>query len=467
MPEFSADSLLAVRYHQARPGLDLVAIVDAGLPVSLITADVLAQERKDLPLLDEFLLRLVNDGVSSETAITGLLGLPDRMVTQTLAQQFSQDYLAYGLPRPGAEPKSRPLLLTRRGEQAARDHAAIAPARVNQRIVYDQLLRKVRPYERNILRPRGQAEEEGVLLLPAAHQGPIATGDISADDINTLLRESGNSRRDVLLIKNLTQDKARRVMPAKVLVYADADRSDIQLGIVVDGELSHPHELALISQGGAKALGITVESAPERPALEPALEQARTALPDTTQHRSEQAAIHLSGPGPVPQQQNSAGQVAPAHEIRAIGVFEHPDLLDRALTQARKRLLIISPWIKKAIITTEFLSKLETRLQRGVTVHIAYGYEDVDTKSDPLAIRRLENLAARYKEKFVFSRLKSTHAKVLVFDDTWVTTSFNWLSFKGDRDRTYRMEEGTLVHDKQVTDPHYSRYLELIEQQRK
>ncbi|MEV3854991.1 hypothetical protein AB0J38_11770 [Streptomyces sp. NPDC050095] len=470
MPDFSADSLLALRYHQARPGLELVAIVDAGLPVALVTADVLAQERKDLPLLDEFLLRLVNNGVSSENAISGLLGLPDRMVTQALAQQFSQDYLAYGRPRHGKDTTVKPLRLTRRGEQAARDHAALTPARVDQPVVYDLLLSKVRPYHRNTLIPRGQAEDQGVLLLPAAHTGTVETGDITAEDINALLRESGNTRRDVLLIKDLTQAKARRVMPAKVLVYADPDRADIQLGVVVDGELSHAHELALIAQGGAKTLNITVEPAPERPALAPELERARTALPDTTQHRAKQAAAHLGTPGPIPRQPdrpNPDGPPAPAHEVRAISVFEHPDLLDQALTQSRKRLLIISPWIKKAIITTEFLSKLETRLQRGVTVHIAYGYEDSDTKNDPLAIRRLENLAGRYKKNFIFCRLKSTHAKVLVFDDTWITTSFNWLSFKGDRDRTYRMEEGTLVHDKGVADPHYDRYLELIDQQRK
>jgi hypothetical protein len=34
---------------------------------------------------------------------------------------------------------------------------------------------------------------------------------------------------------------------------------------------------------------------------------------------------------------------------------------------------------------------------------------------------------------------------VLIFDDKWISTSFNWVSFKGDPDRTCRMDEGTLV----------------------
>jgi hypothetical protein len=48
-----------------------------------------------------------------------------------------------------------------------------------------------------------------------------------------------------------------------------------------------------------------------------------------------------------------------------------------------------------------------------------------------------------------------------------VTTSFNWLSFKGDPDRTYRMEEGSLILNRQITDTQYTRYLGLIDDQRR
>jgi hypothetical protein len=123
------------------------------------------------------------------------------------------------------------------------------------------------------------------------------------------------------------------------------------------------------------------------------------------------------------------------------------------------------PWIKRAIVNTSFLSKLETRLRRGVSVHIAYGYTPNDPKNDRDAVRKLENLASRYKEKFTFTRVKSTHAKVLVYDDVWITTSFNWLSFEGDRDRTYRMEEGTFVRGRETVDENYQHYLELIAQE--
>ncbi|MBD0394663.1 MAG: hypothetical protein ICV52_12615, partial [Microcoleus sp. C1-bin4] len=55
--------------------------------------------------------------------------------------------------------------------------------------------------------------------------------------------------------------------------------------------------------------------------------------------------------------------------------------------------------------------------------------------------------------------LGDTHAKILISDVKFaVTTSFNWLSFKGDRDRTFRDERGTLVSDPQKIDELFDSY---------
>lgn len=463
MPTFSPDSLLAARFHNARSGLELVAIVDAALPVAMVTADVLAQDRKPLPLLEEFVLRLVGADVATEEAITGFLGLQKSMVTQTIADHFSADYLTYIATPLGEIPAQPRLRLTNRGSQTARDLASISPVNVSLPLVYDQLLCKVQPYDYNMLIPRQQAEKENLLLLGPVHKEPVETTDISVSEINSLLRDRGNVGREVLLVKRISQKKTRRVMPAKILIYADPDHSDIQLAVAVDGEISDTHEIALLGQGGAAALGIKVEPPQQRPTLEPELERVRVPLTEITRRATEEAAVQLD--------RNPAALIAPASEplqdeVRAISVFEHPDLLNEAITQATRRILLISPWVKLSIVKTDFLSKLEGRLRRGVTVHIAHGIGDDDSGSDSEALRRLSNLSSRYPDKFTFVRLKSTHAKILIFDDIWISTSFNWLSFRGSRDRTYRMEEGTLVRSKEKTDEHYNRYLVQIDQDR-
>jgi DNA-directed RNA polymerase specialized sigma24 family protein len=96
MHTFSPDSLLAARFHNAQAGLELIDIVDAALPVTRVTAEVLAQDSKGLPLTEEFVLRLVDHQMASPRSIAGVLGLPKAMVDQTIAQLFGSDDLRWG-----------------------------------------------------------------------------------------------------------------------------------------------------------------------------------------------------------------------------------------------------------------------------------------------------------------------------------------------------------------------------------
>ncbi|MFI9786087.1 hypothetical protein ACIHEI_21700 [Kitasatospora sp. NPDC051984] len=461
MPTFSPDSLLAVRFHNARPGLELITIIDAALPVTPVTVAVEAQERKQLPLLDEFVLRLVSANIRTPESIGGILGLETSMVAKAVSDQFSHDHLVYGRPQPGTKPHQYPLRLTGKGQRAANELTVTRPQRSDMPFIWDRLLRKVRPYDRQSVITKRRATEDDLLLLPAVENTEIQPGDLSLAELNLLLKDR-EDQREILAVRRVTQTPAPRFIPAKVLVYADEDRTDLQLGVVVDGELSHPHEIALLNHGGAQALGINVEPAPPRPTLTADLERIRVPLAEVTRQRADAAAHMRATPLSAAPHQPEPVQ----DEIRAISVFEHPDLLDEALTSARRRILLISPWVKRKIITTDFLSKLEGRLRAKVSVDIAYGYSSDESESDHDAIRRLTNLADRYPQHFHFSRLKSTHAKVLLFDDVWITTSFNWLSFKGDRNRTFRSEEGTLVRGRASADEHYQRYLDQIDAER-
>jgi phosphatidylserine/phosphatidylglycerophosphate/cardiolipin synthase-like enzyme len=126
-----------------------------------------------------------------------------------------------------------------------------------------------------------------------------------------------------------------------------------------------------------------------------------------------------------------------------VAVYDHPPLLRRAIEEASRRLVIISPWITDAVVDQNFLRKLTERLDRGVEVYIGYGLGPEEKVSS--AIRQLEGLSRQFPNLH-FVRLGDTHAKILIKDDEWlVTTSFNWLSFRGDPKRTFREEWGTRI----------------------
>ncbi|MEV7975248.1 hypothetical protein [Streptomyces sp. NPDC086519] len=209
--------------------------------------------------MDEFVLRLVDHKVGQGHRIAGLLGLPERMVDQTVAGLFSSDDLRWSRPAPGTTTEPS-LALTGKGRVTAREAAQNVP-----------------------------------------------------------------------VVKSILQSKSHRVLPVKLLVYADTDRTDIQLGVVVGGELSHPHDLALIGLGGAKALGITVEAPAERPVLEPELEKAardRIAHSRLTGrwHRGCRRPGNRGSAGRRAQQHRPRPRDRPAQhgQRRGLGGYQHP-----------------------------------------------------------------------------------------------------------------------------------------------
>jgi hypothetical protein len=135
--------------------------------------------------------------------------------------------------------------------------------------------------------------------------------------------------------------------------------------------------------------------------------------------------------------------------VRQVYVYEHPRLLDNALKSCKNRLMIISPWIRAQVVTPDFLKKLKEALERSVAVYIGYGISGEEQgeprKADKEAEEKLGKFAKRY-QNFCFCRFGDTHAKVLICDSKYcITGSFNWLSFKGDPDRTFRDEQSVLV----------------------
>jgi len=143
-------------------------------------------------------------------------------------------------------------------------------------------------------------------------------------------------------------------------------------------------------------------------------------------------------------------------------VADHPPLLEDALSNAKSRLMIISPWIKRKVVNEGFLRKLERLLRNGVRIFVGYGITEQPTENpfapDLAAVGDLQALAAKYPN-FSLKRLGNTHAKVLIKDSDFAAiTSFNWLSFKGDPHRTFRDEQGTLL---QVSELVNQKFVEL------
>ncbi|NEP85849.1 MAG: hypothetical protein F6K18_02880 [Okeania sp. SIO2C2] len=65
-----------------------------------------------------------------------------------------------------------------------------------------------------------------------------------------------------------------------------------------------------------------------------------------------------------------------------VHTYQIREYLLKALTEAKNRLMIVSPWIKVNLVDEEFLSNLEATLRRKVKVYIIYGIKGSNSQND-------------------------------------------------------------------------------------
>lgn len=405
--------------------------------------------------------------MSAKKEIGHFLGVNEGLISAAIAEQVSSGNIAYASTVATVQ-------LTDRGKNTVRSLESVRPVHVSMSVVFDRLVWSLAKYDRRDLIQKAEAVERGMIVVPPRKTSRISIDEVQAGEVNRILRgtEGKTLRKEVLSVRRI-RPFTHRFFPVKLLVFGDFDSGEVELAAVVDGDASVDHDRALTEIGGPDALGISIDEPEGRPVLSDELEAVRVPDEEVSGLRSaaiagrieasSREAVAIADPAPTSAEEMSLQNI----QVRSVSVFEHREFLMEALNSAARRILLISPWIKSAVVDTDFVQRLEQRLRRGVRVTIAYGIGDNDSQSDAQAIERLRNLSRRYSQLFRFVRLANSHAKVLIFDDLWISTSFNWLSFRGDPERTYRMEEGTLVKIPGQVTAQYERYLEMVDEQEK
>jgi hypothetical protein len=386
--------------------------------------------------------------------------------------------------------------LTKKGERTLQEARIVVPEERTFEINFDGLLRIPHWYgslELRLLKPK-DLRDFGIVEIEPSPKRPPELSDLKLKDVDEIIRQiekdskaKVRQERDLLALKAIER-RQRFFQPATALVYKAKDSNEIQVSFVIDGILSSEHEAAFARADGVKKLRIAEaldrseprklaeevlghEFVAQAPADQVAMlkkeaiaAQAKIqAQIETTQEKIEKTENDEEKQALNQQLQDALKQIEQlqaqldstlaAVPMRWLEMYEHRPLLEQALKDSRDRLMIISPWIRANSVNTWFLHQFENLLRRGVRVYIGYGLGEKDenrSSADIQAEKILQKLAGQYSKTFTLKRLGDTHAKILISDINFaVTTSFNWLSFKGERDRTFRDERGTLV-----TDPH-------------
>ncbi|KJK43577.1 hypothetical protein UK23_32630 [Lentzea aerocolonigenes] len=410
--------LLTKRFSGDRPGLDLLGIEKAAVPVTVVATDVLAQEAKPLPLLDEFVLRLLKAEVGGAVDIAAFLGLDQKLVDAVVADHFREGALVVG-------PALGQLTLTARGRRLADELESIRPIQKNFKLAFDRLTWSVADYEPRDLVTKSAAVNEGCVLLPAQRTTRIKAPDVTPAAVNSILKRNDRGRGgsiDVLDVIDVTPSM-HRYLVVNLLIYGDQDRGEVETAIIVDGDHSDVHNTALGTLGGTDKLGFTVASAVSYTPLPPHLEAERV----------------YPAPGTL-FEENSP-------RVRGIQLFEHQAALMTALETAKDRLLISTDEATSSVVDSHFLAKLEQRLRARVRVDLVFSRCGREVQTE------LDRLARRYR-RFRMHRPEGSATNTLVFDGNWVVSEFPWLSFRG-AGLPFRDYQGTVVAVPEETDRAY------------
>lgn len=431
------------RHFDDRPGFNLVDFEEVGLPVYRLTSTVLSLQPKAYSPIEEFVLRAIEAGLDTIETVAGFLGIAASIVEATASILIKDDELI-------AAPDGA-LRLTRKSERILAGESDIRPREQSLVFRYDGLTRKpmahdeLRLWEPRDLRDRGIRE---IRPFPAKRPSPE---DITGEELQASLRSASQANEpsvQILQVKSISRAFANFI-PAIALIYRRGSGSDVQVGFAIDGRLSREHEDAFAASDGPARMGITsailnAQPLPNDSGLDLPIAPPKADVAAAQAARQKAVAKlrrqMLAKRGETQDASMSSPTVA---DVEMVAVYDHPGLLRSALECAQRRLIIISPWITNAVVDKVFLQTLTERLREGVAVYIGYGLGEEERTPD--AVKQLDALAAHYP-RFRFVRLGDTHAKILIKDDEWlVTTSFNWLSFRGDPKRTFREEWGTRV----------------------
>jgi len=404
---------LEKKYGSIHNHLRLVAIENLAIPVTKIEIEVLGQQIDDILPTTEFILRFIDIGINTIDLLSEALGFQKLLIENLVTLEESSGNVTYSLPNEQIE-------LTKQGRNTLITKLASSPKTTVKELLFDNCLWdlahwRLGEFESKVTLNKAKVEYNAV---QKKSKNRVTQADFDVTKINReLARQSKKVRFEVHQLHRVISRRNGFKIARIMVFYSDSKECDFI--VVINDERSIEHEKYIKSVGGLGTLGIEFEP----------VSSDETKL--VIEARSEEQP-----------------EVPIAEDGRAVEPYEHAEWLDLALENSSRRLFVMSPWVHERVVSRIFIERIERLLKKNVQVVIAWGFgTDRDSeanKSSKWPLGQLLKLSEKYPNNFKFIKMNESHAKVLISDDFYIATSFNWLSYRGDKRMKYRTEFGEM-----------------------
>lgn len=470
---------IAHKYANSVPGHKLVQYYEAAFPAYKVNLDITIQKKKPLGIVNEFCLKYINAGVKKKKPLVHFLGLKESIVNSHVIELYQKELITMDLS------KQDDIRVTEKGKKALEELSLMTPDSINYIYILDALTGKIRMNEHL---DRGDfIKRIGVHIIPKYIDKPKIENIEIINISDTIKSQQKINYREFLegdivninKIENISLEYRRMY----ILVFADK-KGNIDIQVYDRNQRASEYEAIIIKMINEKYDILEIDNKVDGIDIEVNSSNIiKFSLPDEIvdeainsqyivediQNRIAELSIELKNnestideddedfmsKTQIITQQKDEIQILKeelANHPKMLSTYDHRPLLFEAISKATKQLIIVSPWVRKDAADYEFRKCIESALKRNVKVIICYGIADGKDKDSEYAVKLLRDIQGKgiFGKNLNIVKLGNTHEKVLICDNKFmVTTSFNWLSFKGDPKRGFRQETGIYLENKQ------------------
>ncbi len=472
-------SSIAARAKRRFPQHRVDVAYAACLPVYELFLKVTEMAEGELSTTARFVLQLSSLEVGRTEEIERLLGLGAEHVVGAAAELLGGGLVSQGL--------DQKMEVTEQGRQVLSDGGRLwRPRNRHPRVPFDPVGKRVVYVDTERLLGRDEVRKRGLFVLPVSPRRP-RLGSIRLEEVADYERNFGRRRTsgemlEVAAIRDIRLKYRDDIVVVKLdpegpgasafVVYCGNQYAEqesiavqrlVERGVeVVPGELKRGQSMVWAGwgavSGGESEVLATIEDL-DRKILEN--EQARSETEvrrGDTQDAAERAELASrievleSERAGLKRRLEASGrklEELTKGKTKLVKTEEHRGLLLRAVNEAAKQLTLVSAWIDPYAFDEEVRRGLVGAMERGADVRIAWGLGtgrrgaegERNREKGENVIKQLRRMIPTKLRSKLEVRRTETHEKFIICDNIFCAGgSFNWLSYKGDRDSAYRRE---------------------------